>query len=96
MFTSGKPCLANLISFSDKDSHLIEQGMLAEVILLDFSKAFYIVYQSILFDKMSNIQVEKNRMLWMNNWLMRKAQKVMVTEFTSGDQSTLGFLRAPF
>lgn len=84
VFTSGKPCLANLISFSDKDTHLVNQGMLADVIFLDFSKVFYHCYQSILFDKISNIQVEKNRMLWMNNWLMSRAQKVIVTEFTSG------------
>jgi len=46
----GKPFLANLFSFSDKDTQLFDQGMLVDVILLDFSKAFCSVYQSILFD----------------------------------------------
>uniref|UniRef100_A0A8B9I876 Reverse transcriptase domain-containing protein n=1 Tax=Anser brachyrhynchus TaxID=132585 RepID=A0A8B9I876_9AVES len=86
-FMRGRSCLIsfpNLISFYDKITHLVNQGKPADVIFLDFSKAFDTVSHRILLDKMSSIQLDKNIIRWVNNWLMGRAQKVVVNGSTSG------------
>lgn len=40
-------------------THLVDQGKQADVIFLDFSKAFGTVSHNILLDKMSSIQLDK-------------------------------------
>ncbi|GAB0202528.1 mitochondrial enolase superfamily member 1 [Grus japonensis] len=50
----------------------------------DFSKAFDTVSHSILLDKMSSIQFDKNIVRWVSNWLTGQAQRVMVNGVTSG------------
>lgn len=36
----GRSCLSNLISFYDKVTHLVEEGMAVDVVYLEFIKAF--------------------------------------------------------
>jgi len=50
-----------------KGHHLVSQRKLVDVVVLDFSKAFDTVSQSILLDKMSRIQLGKSIIHWMNN-----------------------------
>ncbi|GAB0182551.1 mitochondrial enolase superfamily member 1 [Grus japonensis] len=83
-FVRGRACLTNLVSFYNKVTHLVDQGKPADVIFLDFSKAFNTVSYSILLDKMSSIQFDKNIVRWVSNWLMGRAQRVMVNGVTSG------------
>ncbi|GAB0188372.1 mitochondrial enolase superfamily member 1 [Grus japonensis] len=82
-FVRGRACLTNLVSFYDKVTH---QGKPVDVIFLDFSKAFDTVSHSILLDKMSSTQLDKNIVRWVSNWLMGQAQRVMVNGVTSGWQ----------
>ncbi|KAJ7411531.1 hypothetical protein WISP_102360 [Willisornis vidua] len=88
-FMRGKSCLSNLISFYDKVTHPVDQGkpVVKDVIFLDFSKAFDTVSHRILLDKMSSIQLDKYTMGWVSNWLMDRAQKVIVNEGTSNWRS---------
>ncbi|GAB0182819.1 mitochondrial enolase superfamily member 1 [Grus japonensis] len=82
-FVRGRACLTNLVSFYDKVTHLVDQGKPADVIFLDFSKAFDTVSHSILLDKMSSIQLDKNIVRWVSNWLTGQAQTAMVNGVTS-------------
>ncbi|GAB0184195.1 mitochondrial enolase superfamily member 1 [Grus japonensis] len=83
-FMRGRACLTNLVSFYDKVTHLVDQGKPVDVIFSDFSKAFNTVSHSILLDKMSSIQFDKNIVRWVSNWLTGQAQRVMVNGVTSG------------
>lgn len=58
MISEGK-ILFNLISFYDKAMHLVDQGKPVNVIFLNFSKAFNIVFQSILMNKISSKQLDE-------------------------------------
>uniref|UniRef100_A0A8B9T7L1 Reverse transcriptase domain-containing protein n=1 Tax=Anas platyrhynchos TaxID=8839 RepID=A0A8B9T7L1_ANAPL len=83
-FVKGRSCLTNLISFYDKITRMVDQGKPADVIFLDFSKAFDTVSHRILLDKMSSIQLNKNIIRWVSNWLTGRAQRVMVNGAASG------------
>ncbi|TRZ08523.1 hypothetical protein HGM15179_018580 [Zosterops borbonicus] len=61
-FIRGKSCLSNLISSNDKVTHLVDQGKPVDVIFLNFSKAFDIVSNSNLLNKMSSTQLDKHIM----------------------------------
>ncbi|GAB0176455.1 mitochondrial enolase superfamily member 1 [Grus japonensis] len=83
-FVRGRACLTNLVSFYDKVTYLVDQGKPVDVIFSDFSKAFDTVSHSILLDKMSSIQFDKNIVRWVSNWLTDQVQRVMVNRVTSG------------
>uniref|UniRef100_A0A8B9ZV34 Reverse transcriptase domain-containing protein n=1 Tax=Anas zonorhyncha TaxID=75864 RepID=A0A8B9ZV34_9AVES len=69
---------------SHVESRMVDQGKPADVIFLDFSKAFDTVSHRILLDKMSTIQLNKNIIRWVSNWLTGRAQRVMVNGAASG------------
>ena len=81
-FMGRTSCLINLISFYDKVTHLVDQGKLVSCIFLNFSKAFDTVSHIILLDKMSSIQIDKNIMQWVRNWLIGQAQRVIANRAT--------------
>ncbi|RMC20264.1 hypothetical protein DUI87_01110 [Hirundo rustica rustica] len=59
-FIRGKSCLSNIISSNDKVTHIVDQGKRFDEIFLNFSKAFDIVPNSNLLDKMSSTQLDKH------------------------------------
>jgi len=83
----GKSCLTNFISCYDKVTPLVTQGKSADMVGLDFSKAFDTVSHRILLDKMSSTQLDKSITRWVSNWLTGQAQRVTVNGVTSGWRS---------
>uniref|UniRef100_A0A8C3C0J6 Reverse transcriptase domain-containing protein n=1 Tax=Cairina moschata TaxID=8855 RepID=A0A8C3C0J6_CAIMO len=79
----GRSCLTNLISFY-KITRPVNQGKPTDVVFLDFSKALDTVSHRILLDKMSSIQLNKNIIQWVSNWLTGRAQRVVVNGAPSG------------
>ena len=63
--------------------HSVDQGKLADVMILDLSKPS-VLFLSILLDKLSSIQLDKYIVQWMNNWLTGWAQRITVNGLTSG------------
>ena len=54
-FTNGRSCLTNLILYYDKVTCLVDEGKAVDVVYLDFSKAFDIVPQCPLVQKLSMV-----------------------------------------
>ena len=77
-FMKGRSCLANLISFYDQVTCLLDEGKAVDVIYLDFSKAFDTVPNSILLEKLAAHGLDGTALRWIKNWLNGQAQRVVV------------------
>ncbi|KAK4828451.1 hypothetical protein QYF61_026676 [Mycteria americana] len=77
-FMKGKSCLANLISFYDRVTQLVDEGKAVDIVYLDFSKAFDTVSHSILLEKLAAHGLDGCTLRWVKNWLDGRAQRVVV------------------
>ena len=68
-FMKGRCCLTNLISFYDQVTCLVEEGKAADVIYLDFSKAFDTVPHSIFLEELAARGLDGCTYRWIKNWL---------------------------
>ncbi len=85
-FMKGRSCLTNLISFYDKMTQLVDKGKAADVVYLDFSKAFDIISHSILLEKLAAHGLDGCTLRWVKNWLDGRAQRVVVNGVKSSWQ----------
>ncbi|PKU38324.1 rna-directed dna polymerase from mobile element jockey-like [Limosa lapponica baueri] len=74
----GKSCLTNLIAFYDAITGWLDEGRAADVIYLDFSKAFDTVSHNILIGKLRKCGLDEGTVRWIENWLCDRTQRVMV------------------
>jgi len=72
-FMKGRSCLTNLISFYVQVTRLVDEGKAADVIYLDFSKAFDAVPHSILLEKLAGHGLAGCTLHWIKNWLNSRA-----------------------
>ncbi|CAM5144106.1 unnamed protein product [Eretmochelys imbricata] len=77
-FTKGKLCLTNLIAFYDKITGSVDEGKAMDVLFLDFSKAFDTVSHIILASKLKKCGLDEWTIRWIESWLDRRAQWVVI------------------
>ncbi|CAM5112747.1 unnamed protein product [Eretmochelys imbricata] len=77
-FTKGKPCLINLITFYDEITGSADEGKAVDMLFLDFRKAFDTVSHSILASKLKKYGLDEWTIRWIESWLDRWAQWVVI------------------
>ncbi|GAB0177402.1 hypothetical protein GRJ2_000205400 [Grus japonensis] len=82
----GKLYLANLITFYDEMSGLIDREKTVNIIYLNFSKAFNTFSHKILIEELLMYRLDEQTVWWIENWLNRSTQRVVI----SGMKSTAG------
>ena len=82
-FMTGKSCTTNLITFFDKVTELLDRGKSADVIYLDFAKAFDKVPTRRLLAKLRAKGVTGAVYNWLENWLTDRRQRVKVGQAKS-------------
>ncbi len=68
-FMSNKSCTTNLLKFLEKITNIVDGGYAANVVYLDFSKAFDKVPHTRLLKKMENLGVCGKILEWTKSWL---------------------------
>ena len=69
---------ANLISFHDKVTHLVDEGKAVDVVYRDFSKGFDTVLHNILLERLPAHGLDGHTLCWVKHWLDGWAQRVVV------------------
>ena len=77
-FTNGRSCLTNLISFYDKVTRVVDEGKAADVVYLDFSKAFDTVPHNNLMEKLAAHGLDGCMLCWEKHWLDGQSQRAVV------------------
>ncbi|GAB0183279.1 mitochondrial enolase superfamily member 1 [Grus japonensis] len=78
-FTRGKSWLTNLIAFYDDMTSWVDEGRAADVLYLDFSKAFDTVSHNILISKLRKCELDEWTVSCVENWLNGRAQRVVIS-----------------
>ena len=86
-FMTGRSCATNLITYFDKVTELLDRGKSADVIYLDFAKAFDKVPVKRLLAKLRAKGVTGVVYNWLENWLTGRKQRVTVGKAKSSYSS---------
>ncbi|PKU29510.1 rna-directed dna polymerase from mobile element jockey-like [Limosa lapponica baueri] len=81
-FMKGRFSLTKLISFYDKENHLVDGGRAVDVVYLNFSKAFGTISHSIL-KKLAAHGLDGCTLRWVKNRLDIQAKRVVVNRVKS-------------
>jgi len=83
-FPAGKSCLSNLLVFMRDSSERVDRGGKADVVFLDFKKAFDTVPHARLMFKLVAHGVEGKLIMWIGEWLKGRKQRVDIGGEESG------------
>ena len=73
-FMRGKSCATNLVSFLDKMTAALDEGEEADVVFLDFAKAFDKVPTRRLLKKLEAHGISGKVLKWITSWLTGRRQ----------------------
>ena len=77
-FMKNKSTVTNLLEFFEKITDIVDQGEAADVIYLDFSKAFDKVPAKRLIEKMKSCGINGNVLSWIEEWLTGRYQRTVL------------------
>lgn len=76
-------CETQLASFTHSVHSILDRGLAADCIFLDFSKAFDRVSHNLLLFKLSKLNLDSNVLTWVRNFLTNRSQFVTVNQSDS-------------
>ena len=82
-FMAGKSTLSNLLEYLEELTSLVDQGHSVDVIYLDFAKAFDKVPHLRLIRKCEGLGIQGKILLWIQNWLSDRKQRVILNGMSS-------------
>ena len=77
-FRRNKSCLTNLLEFFNDIYKIHDETRAADIIYLDFQKAFDKVPHRRLLKKVEALGISGNILKWINNWLSDRKQRVVI------------------
>ena len=84
-FMDRKSCLSNLLHCMEEVTTILDEGDSADVLYLDFSKAFDKVQHQRLLNKMQQLGIGGKILDWVRAWLSNRMQRVVL----NGQQSNM-------
>ena len=88
-FRSGRSCLSQLLEQFDVILDILDKGANADVVYLDFSKAFDKVNHSIVLQKIQRLGIGGSIHQWLKSFLLNRFQSVSVDGILSDPQQVL-------
>ena len=88
-FRRNRSCLSQLMDHFQNILNILETGSNADVIYLDFAKAFDKVDHGILIRKLAKIGVGGNLLIWIHEFLDNRKQIVKVANCQSGNECVI-------
>ena len=88
-FRSGRSCLSQLLEHFDTVLSILDDEMNADVVYLDFAKAFDKVDHNIVLRKISNLGIRDNVFKWLKAFLTNRFQSVVVNGAISDPQPVI-------
>ena len=77
-FRRGRSCLSNILTFLEKATKAVDDGLSLDVIYLDLAKAFDKVPHERLLRKLVSHGIEGEVWHWLENWLKGREQRVCI------------------
>ena len=77
-FRAGRSCLSQLLEHFDVILDILDTGANADVVYLDFAKAFHKVDHKIVLSKMKDMGITGMMYEWLESFLLNRYQSVMV------------------
>ena len=88
-FCSGKSCMTQLLNHFEGLLEMLEKNSNADVLYLDFAKAFDKVDHTILLQKLKSFGIDGKIHLWLKNFLSNRQQYVLVNGIKSKGENVL-------